>query len=99
MNTSKENFLRSAVLVLQDRYDINLSYEKVAEIIGDKMEDEWTNFEYEDVSPFMDTAPREEIGEIVSMHYLGRSWPTYGEKVDMKDFHKNLTQKIAQENA
>jgi len=97
MSTSKENFLRSAVLVLRDRYGIDLSYEKVAEIIGDKMEDEWTNFEYEDVSPYMDTSPREEIGEIVSMHYLGRSWPTYGEKVDMEEFYKNLDEKIARD--
>jgi hypothetical protein len=98
MNTSKENFLRSSVLVLHDRCGIDLSYEKVSEIIGDKMEDEWTNFQYEDVSPFMDTVPREEIANIICMHYLGRSWPTYGEKINMETFLDRLYEKVNKEN-
>lgn len=94
MSTSKENFLASAVLVAKDTYLLDISLEKMAEIIGDKMESEWTAFNYDDVSPFMDTAPREDIADIIAMHYLGRPWPNYGERLNIHDFVKMLQEKI-----
>ena len=40
MKTSKEYFLESAVLVAEDSFGVNISLEKITEIIGDKMKDE-----------------------------------------------------------
>lgn len=94
MSESKENFLKSAVLVAEDSWGLTISLEKLTEIIGDTMEDEWTLFKYEDVSYFMDTAPREEIADRISLHYLGREWPKYDEKLDIGEYVKRLQRKI-----
>jgi hypothetical protein len=90
MNASRENFVKSAVLVIKEYVGINLSYDKVDEILGDKMKDEWTNFDYSDVSTFMDTSPREDVMDFVAFHYLDRYWPTYGESANMEAFMSNL---------
>jgi hypothetical protein len=90
MNTSRENFIASAALVIEDYCGIKLPIEKVSEIIGDKMDSEWKTFEYKEVSPFMDTAPREDVMEIVAQHFLGRSWPTYGDDIDINDWIMTL---------
>lgn len=97
MSESKENFLKSAVLVAEDSWGLTISLEKLTEIIGDTMKDEWTLFKYEDVSYFMDTAPREEIADLISLHYLGREWPKYGENVDIQAFVKSINNKIKEE--
>jgi len=94
MFTSKENFLASAVLVAEYEFGLKISLEKMTEIIGDKMESEWTAFNYSDVSKYMDTSPREEIADHIALHYLGRHWPTYGEKVDIHTFVADLRKKI-----
>lgn len=86
MNTSRENFIASAALVIEDYCGIKLPIEKVSEIIGDKMDSEWKTFEYKEVSPFMDTAPREDVMDIVAEHFLGRPWPTYGNDIDINDW-------------
>ena len=96
MNTSKENFLASAVLSVKQRFDIDISLEKLTNIVGDKMKDEWELFTYEDASPYMDTAPCEEVADLIALHYLGRRWPTYAEKgIDIHQFLRNLEEKIA----
>ena len=94
MNTSKENFLKSAVIVAEDRFGLTISLEKMTEIIGDKMAREWTDYEYTEVSPYMDTSPREQIADIIAMHYTGGYWPTYGDKIDPKEFWDNLVEKV-----
>jgi hypothetical protein len=94
MNTSKENFLRSAVLVASDRFGLEISYEKMCEIVGDKMEREWTNYHYDSVTPYMDTSPREEIADLIAKHYTGDYWPTYSDRVDFNEFYKNLVEKV-----
>lgn len=94
MKTSRENFIGSAVLVIEEYSRLKLSFEKVSEIIGNKMEDEWTDFEYDEVSIFMDTCARERVADIVSNYYLGRDWPSYYEKVDIEEFLELLEQKV-----
>ena len=94
MPTSKENFLASAVLVAEYEFGLKISLEKMTEIIGDKMANEWTAFDYDDVSQYMDTAPREEIADHIAFHYLGRYWPTYSEKVDIHAFVADLHKKV-----
>jgi hypothetical protein len=90
MNTSRENFIGSAALIIEDYCGISLPLEKVSEIIGDKMEDEWNEYEYDEVSPFMDTSPREEVMNIVAEYFLRRSWPTYADRVDMEEWFSSL---------
>lgn len=90
MKTSKENFLLSAQMMLENRVGAKWSVEKLDEIIGVKMEDEYTDFEYGEASCYMDTAPREEIFELLSAHYLGKNWPCYSDKVDMNDFMESF---------
>lgn len=90
MKTSKEYFLESAVLVAADFWGVNISLEKITEIIGDKMEYEWTAFTYKEASPFMDTMPREQIANHIAYHYLGRRWPTYADGANMDDWMSEL---------
>jgi hypothetical protein len=90
MNTSRENFIASAALVIEDYCGIKLSIEKVSEIIGDKMDDEWSEYEYDEVSPFMDTSPREYVMDIVAEYFLDRSWPTYGDWANMEEWFSSL---------
>lgn len=90
MNTSRENFVKSAALVIKEYVGISLPISKVDEIVGDQMEREWTNYEYTEVSPYMDTSPREVIMDLVSDHYLSRYWPSYGEGANMEEFMSNL---------
>ena len=94
MNTSRENFIRSAMLVIEDYCGINLPFEKVSEIVGDSMEKEWGTYEYTEVSVFMDTAPREDVMDLVAQHYLGRGWPSYGENIDINDWIMSMNNSI-----
>lgn len=94
MSDSRKNFIESARLMLSNREGIQLSFEKLSEIIGNQMDDEFTAFPYMEVSPYMDTAPREEVMELVSMYYMGRPWPCYSDNVDMNDFMAQLDLKI-----
>lgn len=80
MKTSREYFLESAVLSVEERFGIEISLEKITEIIGDKMASEWTNFEYTEASPYMDTSPCEDVADLIAHHYIGRGWPTYGDR-------------------
>lgn len=96
MSTSRENFLQSAVLTAEASFGIKLSLEKMTKIIGNKMDSEWKTYKYDSVSQYMDTSPREQIADIIAKHYLGRSWPCYGEDIDMeKYFYAKLDEKIA----
>lgn len=94
MNKSYENFIGSAALVIENYTGIKLSIEKVAEVIGNKMDREWKAYEYDEVSVYMDTSPRESIVELLARHYLGRSWPTYGDNIDINEFFNDLMSKM-----
>lgn len=97
MNDSRKNFVESAVLMLADHAGIHLSFEKLSEIIGDQMDDEFTTFPYTEISPYMDTAPREEVMDLISKHYMDRYWPCYSDQVDMDDFMTQLDRKIQED--
>lgn len=96
MNTSRDNFVASAVLAIEQYTGISLPFEKVDEIVGNKMEYEWgdPNFEYKQVSSSMDTSPREEVMELLALHYIGRNWPCYMDHVDMKGFSTELVKNM-----
>jgi hypothetical protein len=89
-NTRRENFIGSAALVIEDYCGIKLSVEKVSEIIGNKMDDELIFVDYKEVSPFMDTSPRERVMDIVAEYFLGRPWPSYGDRVNMEEWFSSL---------
>jgi hypothetical protein len=97
MSDSRKNFIESARLMLSDRVGIDLTFEKLSEIIGNQMDDEFTEFPYTSVSPSMDTSPREQVMELVSMYYMGRYWPCYADNVDMNDFMDQLERKIQED--
>jgi hypothetical protein len=95
-SANHENFLQSAVLSVEKSFGIKLSVEKMTQIIGNKMDSECKSYAYREVSPYMDTSPLEQIADIISNHYLGRPWPSYGEDIDMeKYFYTLLDAKIA----
>ena len=98
MSTSRENFLQSAVLSVEVCLGIKLSLEKMTQVIGNYMDYEWKSFAYGDPNPYMDTSPREHIAELIANHYLGRSWPCYGENVNMEEFFTELEEKINSDN-
>lgn len=89
-SSSRNNFMASAKEMIKSQMGIDLTLEQVTTIVGDKMDGEWQNFDYKEVSKYMDTAPRENIMDIVAEHYLGRPWPTYGERVNMEHFIEDL---------
>lgn len=99
MNTSKENFLKSAVLSVEERFGISIKLEKLTEIVGDKMDREWKNFEYNEVSKYMDTSPCEDVADLIAQHYTGGFWPTYSSKVNMADWFNDLVTKIEEDEA
>ena len=94
MINSRENFIGSAVLVIEDNTGVKLTIEKVSEIIRDKMDHEWKTFEDDEVTIYMDTSPRENVIELLAQHYLGRGWPTYMDKVNIDDFCTELKEKM-----
>jgi hypothetical protein len=68
-------FAHSASLMLQDWFALDISAEKLAEIIGDKMDHEASEYLYDPNDSHIDTNIRDEVADIVSNHYLGRNWP------------------------
>lgn len=97
MNTSKENFLKSAVLSVKQRFGLNISLEKLTEIVGDKMDSEWQTFTYNEVSEYMDTSPCEDVADLICLHYTGAHWPTNGDRVDFNKFWDNLMNKMKED--
>ena len=95
MDISKQNFLQSAVLSVKKRFGLDIGLEKLTVIIGDKMDHEWKEIHYKDASPYMDTYPCEQVVELIAKHYLGRSWPTYGDKINFDDFWNELQAKMS----
>ena len=97
MNTSKENFLKSAVLSVKQRFGLTISLEKLTEIVGDKMDSEWQTFTYNEVSEYMDTSPCEEVADLICFHYTGGYWPTYSDKINFNEFWDNLMNKMKED--
>lgn len=94
MNTSKENFLKSAVLSVKQRFGLDISLEKLTEIVGGKMDHEWQTFSYNEVSEYMDTSPCEDVADLICLHYTGAHWPTYSDKINFNEFWDNLMNKM-----
>ena len=95
--TSHEGFIESCRLMLEDRLGIAIPNKKLAEIIGNQMDEEWQEYDYSDPSPFLDTCVLETITEIVTKRYMGRSWPCYGDNFtekQLREFYMQLVEKI-----
>lgn len=97
MNYRRCAFAHSASLMLQDWFALDISAEKLAEIIGDKMDREVSEYMYDPKDSQIDTNIRDEVADIVSNHYLGRNWPRYRDKIDMDEFYKDLKESIENE--
>lgn len=94
MNPSKENFLKSAVLSVKNRFGLSIDFETLAEIVGDKMDREWKTYQYTEVSEYMDTAPCEDLADLICFHYTGEYWPAYSDRVNFDEFWNNLMNKM-----
>lgn len=97
MEYSRCAFAHSASLMLQDWFALDISAKKLAEIIGDKMDHEVSEYLYDPNDSHIDTNIRDEVADIVSNHYLGRKWPRYRDKIDMNEFYKDLKESIENE--
>lgn len=95
---SKQIFLQTAVLSFKERFGIELSIDTMETIIGSAMDREWKAFPYTVVSQYMDTAPCEEIADLVAFHYLKEYWPTGIDRVDFVDFYGRLKDAIEKES-
>jgi hypothetical protein len=93
----RTNFVHCAHNMLRHRLGINIPAEKLSVIIGDEMDWEWADIDYDPNSPYMDTAPREVVMELVAQHYTGRSWPTYVDYEDMEEFEEALFSAIEED--
>lgn len=96
---SKQIFLQTAVLSFKERFGIELPIDTMETIIGSAMDHEWKTFPYTVVSQYMDTAPCEEIADLVAFHYLEVDWPT-GFDCDLQfaDFYFKLKVTIEKES-
>lgn len=96
--SSHEGFIESCRLMLEDRFRLVVSNQKLKEIIGDQMDEEWQECDYSKPSHFaLDTYTRESVIEIVTQRYMGRSWPCYGDNFtekQLREFYMQLVEKI-----
>lgn len=96
---SKQIFLQTAVLSFKERFGIELPIDTMETIIGSAMDHEWKTFPYTVVSQYMDTAPCEEIADLVAFHYLEEYWPTGSCDARMMfDFYGKLKVAIEKES-
>lgn len=94
MNTSGENFIKSAVLFFNEKLGLELSYHRAHILFYESMRDEWESCIYNDVSPSFDTCVRETLMDILSKHYLNEYWPCYADKIDMNNFYQRLSKAV-----
>jgi hypothetical protein len=87
-------FAHSASLMMESYCDLYISPEKMSIIIGKQMDDEVSVHLYDPNDDYMDTCVREEVADIVAMHYLGHPWPRYCDDYDVDLFMRNLTAAI-----
>ena len=88
------NFVWSSSLMVKEYAGLNISAEMMNNIIADKFDDEWSKFEYDPKSPYMDTCVRDSIFNEVSLFFLSRKWPTYSDNADINAFVGELQNAI-----
>ena len=84
------NFVWASSLMVKEYAGLNISAEMMNNIIVDKFDDEWSKFEYDPNSPYMDTCVRDSIFDEVSLFFLSRKWPTYSDSADINEFVSEL---------
>ena len=87
-------FAHNAQNMFYEYTGIRISAKTLSEIIGECMDNEVSEVLYDPNSPYMDTCIREQVLDMISEHYIGRSWPTYSEMADMNEFQIKLESAI-----
>ncbi len=80
------NFIWCAHNMMKEYAGIDIPAAKLDKIIGDKMDSEWQEYDYDPNDYSMDTSPREEVFDIIAEYYLGHPWPMYMDNADMTDY-------------
>lgn len=95
----RRTFLHGACRSMLRSY-LNVDFTNIREIIRDHLDYEIEDEDmiYNPNSSSMDTCIREAVFDCVSNFYLGRDWPTYGEKADIDQFMDNLMGAIRKRN-
>jgi hypothetical protein len=88
------SFVWAAHNMLKDRAGLVINPQKLDTIIGDAMEYEWQDIVYDPNDYDMDTAPRENVFDLVSEHYLGHPWPMIMDNMDINDYFMRLEAEI-----
>lgn len=95
-NERRYNFVVTVHHALKRMLDVNVNMETIDSIIGDQMNDEYKNFSYEDMDSHLETSPREQLLNIMSMHFIGKKWPKVGSMSDseFKEFLDELKKEM-----
>lgn len=72
------NFVTTIHRAMKRMFGVNLSKEKIDFIIGDEMNEEYKQFSYKDMDEYLETEPRDQLLNIISMHFIGEKWPKVG---------------------
>jgi hypothetical protein len=92
------SFAHCASNMMREYTGLMINSAVMASIIGNKMDEEVEEYLYDPNDWMMDTNIREEVMNMVSQHYLGHPWPTYGDNADMSLFETNLEEAVNYEN-
>lgn len=95
-NQSRYYFVNTIRKELKRILGVNLTNEKIDTIIGDQMNDEYKNFSYKDMDEYLETSPREEVLNIMSLYFINREWPKVGTMDESKfnDFLDELKKEM-----
>ena len=94
MDYRRCSFAHCASNMFKEYTGMHINSARMEEIIGDKMDEEVSEYLYDPNDWMMDTNIREEVMDIISFHYLGHPWPRYIDRVDMSMFEENLMKAI-----
>lgn len=87
-------FAHSASIMVFEYANLDIDPERMSVIIGDKMDEEVSEYLYDPNDGYMDTCVRDQVFDFVSEFYLGHPWPRYRDHMDAELFDTNLRQAI-----
>lgn len=95
-NQSRYYFVNTIRKELKRMLGVNLTNEKIDTIIGNQMNDEYKNFSYKDMDEYLETSPRDEVLNIISLYFINREWPKVGtmDESEFNDFLDELKKEM-----
>lgn len=95
-NKRRYEFVVTVRRSLKRMLGVNLSNERIDAIIGDQMNDEYKNFFYKDMDEYLETSPRDDVLNIMSLYFINKKWPRVGtmSESEFKDFLDELKKEM-----